>query len=142
MPRIAREKGLFQTYHIVQRGNNKEKVFETREDKQLFLNILFLNRIRYGFFIHAYCIMNNHYHLLISDNGEDISRIMKNINYTYAKYFNHICNRTGHVFQERFFSEIIDTEAYLYTAINYIHNNPVRSGIVVDESLYEWSSCR
>jgi len=142
MPRTAREKGMFQTYHVVQRGNNKEKVFAGNEEKYLFINILAEARVKYGFFINAYCIMDNHYHLIINDNGQDISKIMKDINYKYAKYFNYIYKRSGHVFQERFFSEIIDNTAYMHQVINYIHDNPVRAGITKSREEYKWSSCQ
>ena len=140
MPRTARLKGENQIYHITQRGNNKEKVFETDQDKRIILSNIFNARIKHQISIFAYCIMDNHYHILINDNGNDISKIFKEINYAYARYFNWVYGRTGHVFQERFFSEIIDTESYLYAAINYIHDNPIRAGITQNRYDYKWSS--
>lgn len=142
MPRTARMKELSLVYHITQRGNNKEKVFESNEEKHLLLDIIFSARVLYKFYIYAYCIMDNHYHLLINNNESDISIIMKYINNKYAKYYNKIYKRSGHVFQERFFSEIICSDVHLFNEINYIHDNPVRAGVTTRQEEYKWSSCQ
>lgn len=84
--------------------------------------------------------MDNHVHLLIDDNGNDISRLVKSINISYAQYFNRTYKRCGHLFQDRFRSELIDNDGYLLEVSRYIHNNPVRAGIVKDPIEYRWSS--
>ena len=85
--------------------------------------------------------MENHVHFIIFEGSDDLSRIMKRINTSYAYYFNKKYQRVGHVFQDRFRSEAIEKENYLLAALRYIHNNPVKAGIVSHPSQYQWSSC-
>jgi hypothetical protein len=84
--------------------------------------------------------MDNHVHLLIGDNGNDISKIVTSINISYAYYFNRTYQRCGHLFQDRFRSELVDNDGYLLGVSRYIHNNPVKAGIVTELSKYRWSS--
>jgi putative transposase len=140
MPRIAREKSEFQTYHIVQRGNERKNIFFTEFDRIRFLNTLLNAKRKYNFCLEAFCLMDNHVHLLIYDNGNDISKIIKSINISYAYYFNHVHNRVGHLFQDRFKSQLIEKDDYLLAASAYIHNNPVKAGIVKTSEDYKWSS--
>jgi REP element-mobilizing transposase RayT len=140
--RKARVKAEGLVYHITQRGNNKEKVFEYDDDKLLLIDILCEARVKFNFYIYAYCVMDNHYHLLLFDNDSDVSKVMGWINTKYARVHNFIYKKCGHVFQERFFSEVIDTDSYLYDVINYIHDNPVRASIAEKQRDYKWSSCR
>jgi putative transposase len=84
--------------------------------------------------------MDNHLHLIIYDNGNDISSIMKSLNVSYAMYFNRRHKRVGHLFQDRFKSEIVDDDTYLLELSKYIHNNPVKAGMVTDALKYKWSS--
>jgi len=84
--------------------------------------------------------MDNHVHLLIDDNGNDISKVLKSINISYAYYFNNTYTRVGHLFQDRFKSEVINDDNYLLSASAYIHNNPVKAGIVSIPQEYKWSS--
>ena len=140
MPRIAREKGEFQTYHIIQRGNERKNIFLSDFDRTRFLDILTNAKRKYNFNLESYCLMNNHVHLLINDNGNDISKIIKSINISYAYYFNHIHNRVGHLFQDRFKSELVEKDDYLIAVSAYIHNNPVKAGIVIKPEDYKWSS--
>lgn len=142
MPRAARIKGEFSTYHVMQRGNEKRNIFISDDDRNRFLSTLERMREKYNFKLEAYCLMDNHIHLLINDNGNDISKIVKSMNISYAYYFNHIYNRVGHLFQDRFKSEIIDNEDYLLAVSAYIHNNPVKAGIVKTPEDYKWSSFR
>jgi putative transposase len=102
MPRIAREKGEFSTYHIILRGNERKNIFLQDDDKIRFLNIMSRMMEKYNFILESYCLMDNHVHLLINDNGNDISKIIKSINVSYAYYFNHNYKRVGHLFQDRF----------------------------------------
>ena len=84
--------------------------------------------------------MDNHVHLIINDNGNDISKLIKSINISYAFYFNYVNNRCGHLFQDRFLSEMITADAYLLQVSKYIHNNPVKAGMVREAGDYKWSS--
>jgi len=140
MPRIQREKGEFSTYHIVQRGNERKNIFLRDEDKLRFLDTMAKTREKYNFLVYCYCLMDNHVHLLINDNGNDISKLMKSINVSYVSYFNRVNKRFGHLFQDRFRSEIIDEDPYLLEVSRYIHNNPVKAGIVEKPEEYRWSS--
>jgi REP element-mobilizing transposase RayT len=140
MPRIQREKGEFSTYHIIQRGNERKNLFLRDEDKLRFLDIMAKTREKYNCLVYCYCLMDNHVHLLINDNGNDISKLMKSINVSYVSYFNRFYKRFGHLFQDRFRSEIIDDDPYLLEVSRYIHNNPVKAGIVEKPEEYRWSS--
>ena len=90
--------------------------------------------------LHGYVLMNNHYHLLIETMHENLSRFMKHINASYAIYFNKKYKRSGHLWQGRFKSWYVTDEAYLYTLISYIHNNPVKANMVTNAEDYEYSS--
>lgn len=140
MPRISRYKGQYETYHIVQRGNERKIIFKADEDRQRFLETLYRMKKKYNFLIEAYCLMDNHVHLLINDNGCDISQAMKSINISYVYYFNKNYNRCGHLFQDRFMSEMVDNEVYHLYVSKYIHSNPVKAGIVGNAEEYRWSS--
>lgn len=140
MPRLMRLKGEFSTYHIVLRGNERKNIFTSDEDKLRFLTTLERMRNKYNFLLYCYCLMDNHVHLLINDNGNDISKIIKSINISYVYYFNRTYRRCGHLFQDRFKSELIDSDRYLLEVSRYIHNNPVKAGVVKIPSEYKWSS--
>ncbi|ATW24799.1 transposase [Candidatus Formimonas warabiya] len=142
MPRIAREKGEFSTYHIIQRGNERKNIFIKDDDKIRFLDILNRMKEKYNFILEAYCLMDNHVHLLVNDNGNDISKLIKSINVSYVYFFNHRYQRVGHLFQDRFQSENVMNDRYLLALSAYIHNNPVKAGIVRSPEEYEWSSFR
>lgn len=140
MPRVAREKGPYSTYHVIMRGNERKAIFNCDEDRFRFIDILRRARVKLGFVLHAYCLMTNHVHLLIGDNGNDISKIMHFINSSYALYFNHVNQRCGHLFQDRFNSEVVRDDDYLLEASRYIHNNPVKAKMVKQPEQYFWSS--
>lgn len=143
MPRIARvKKSLDGIYHIIERGNEKKDIFHDDADRIKFLKILQRNKEKYAYKVYAYCLMSNHVHLLIGSNGSDISQVMKSINVSYVIYFNRKHNRCGHLFQDRFKSEYIDSDNYLLEASRYIHLNPVRAGLITIDKLssYLWTS--
>ncbi len=140
MPRVRRIKGEFSTYHVVQRGNEKKNIFRNDEDKLKFLEIVSKAKEKHSFLIYAYCLMNNHVHLLINDNGNDISKLMKSINVSYVSYFNRIHERCGHLFQDRFRSEVVKDDRYLLEVSRYIHNNPVKAKIETKPGGFKWSS--
>lgn len=140
MPRVQRLKGAFSTYHIIQRGNERKNIFYSDHDKLRFLETLVKTKEKYNFLIYCYCLMDNHVHLLINDNGNDISTVMKSINVSYVSYFNRVYRRFGHLFQDRFRSELVTEDPYLLEVSRYIHNNPVKAKIIEKPEDYQWSS--
>ena len=123
------------------RGINKQVMFAEDEDRQKFLSIVAECRQKCGCRLYAYCLMGNHVHLLIEENGEPIDRIMKKIGSTYVSWYNLKYSRSGHLFQDRFRSEPVDDDEYFYTVIRYIHQNPVKAGLS-DDLHYRFSSFR
>ncbi|MEW6065882.1 transposase IS200 [Desulforamulus profundi] len=141
MPRIPRlKKGEYCTYHVIQRGNERKNIFLDDRDKQRFLDTLASIKDRFNCKFYAYCLMNNHVHLVVDTNGSDISQIMKSLNVSYVMYFNRKYERCGHLFQDRFKSEVIDNDQYLLEVTRYIHLNPVQANMVKDAAHYPWSS--
>lgn len=122
------------------RGNERKTIFHRDNDMQRFLEIL-SDKMKNGeYILFAYCLMKNHIHLIIKAENEDISRIMKRINVSYAIYYNKKYDKVGHVFQDRYKSEPIEDDNYLLGAIRYVHNNPVKANIVKNAKDYPWSS--
>lgn len=142
MPRKHRISSSSKIYHIVSRGNEKKPIFLDTDDYNHFISILRKKRSEMLFAMYAYCLMPNHYHLVLNEGDNKISSIMSSINTTYAIYFNKKYDRVGHLFQGRFRSEAIEDESYFLTAIRYVHNNPVSANMVNDISQYHWSSYR
>lgn len=140
MPRQKREFGESKIYHIMLRGNEKKYIFHDEEDKERFIDILLKKKLVESFRIYAFCLMDNHVHLLINDHNDELATIMKRITVSYVQYFNRKYNRVGHLFHDRFKSEIIDSDRYLFAVIRYIHNNPVKAGMVEKIDSYKWSS--
>jgi REP element-mobilizing transposase RayT len=139
MPRAARKKSESGYYHVILRGIGKQILFEDEEDNERFLTTLQRYRLELGFELVAYCLMENHVHLLLHDNRDQLDQIMKKIAGSYAYYFNHKYDRSGHLFQDRYGSEAIEDDAYLLTVIRYIHRNPEKAGIGRARD-YRWSS--
>jgi REP element-mobilizing transposase RayT len=127
-------------YHVISRGNNQEKIFLNDRDKQKFLEYLGKANERFSIIIHTYCLMSNHFHLLVQTPEPNLSRAMQWINVSYATYFNRKRGRYGHLFQGRFKAILIDADGYLKHLSRYIHVNPVRAKIVSTPSKYQWSS--
>jgi putative transposase len=142
MPREARTKSKTGIYHIIWRGANRQEIFHDDTDWIQFLDILKKYKIKYQLVIYAWCLMGNHVHLLIKEGAEDISITMKRIGISYAKYYNWRYITTGHLFQDRFKSENVETITYLLRVVRYIHQNPVKAGIVKHAEEWKWSSCR
>lgn len=140
MPRGERVKSKTGYYHVIMRGINKNDLFLDEEDKQYFLDILVAKKQMREYALHAYCIMDNHVHLVIEEGTENIGIIMKRINVTYAMYLNRKYERIGPVFQDRFKSEEIEDEEYLLSVIRYIHQNPIKAGMAGRLQEYKWSS--
>jgi REP element-mobilizing transposase RayT len=132
MPRIARSRSRTGVYHITARGVNRQDIFQDDEDKGVYLKRIAKYKDECGFKIYAYCFMRNHIHLLIKEDEKSISEAMKKIGTSYVYWYNLKHNRTGHLFQDRFKSEVVENDAYLLTVARYIHQNPVKIGLSVD----------
>lgn len=127
-------------YHVYQRGNNKEFIFENDNIKTFILKYLKEYNKKFDYELLAYVIMDNHYHFLIKTNKETISTIMFFINNLLAKHINRKLNRTGHAFDSRYKSKLVETDANLIWLLRYIHRNPVKAKICSDINDYKWSS--
>ncbi|MDY0234955.1 MAG: transposase [Gudongella sp.] len=140
MPRRAREQSPTDFYHIMIRGINKEKIFEKSKHKKFMIEILSQSIEELQVDIGAYCIMDNHMHLIMKGDLFEIAKLMKKINIRFAMRYNNNLDRVGHVFQDRYRSENIYNDNHLLNAVSYIHNNPVKAGISKEIQDYEWSS--
>lgn len=129
-------------YHVTSRGNARQAIYVSNDDRQQFLT-LFQNTVeRYNWYCHAYCLMDNHYHLLIETNSPTLSKGMKYLNGTYTQYFNRQHQRVGHVFQGRFKAILVQKNSYLLELARYIVLNPVRAKMVRSANQWPWSSYR
>ena len=126
-------------YHVIARGTGRQLIYEDDEDRRVFLCILSDAVEKTACDLYAWCLMGNHFHLLIHGEMERVSKCMQRLCGEYAHWFNKRTDRVGHLFQARFRSEAVDTEAYLLTVIRYIHHNPEKGGICAT-SKYRWSS--
>lgn len=142
MPRKARVKSKSRIYHIMLRGANRQEIFHDDDDRITLLDILNKYKIKSEIILYAWCLMDNHVHLLIKEGKEDISITMKRIGVSFVKYYNWKYRTIGHLFQDRFKSENVETIRYLLTVIRYIHQNPVKAGIVTRPDEWRWSSCQ
>lgn len=129
-------------YHVTSRGNEKKDIFKTVADREKFLFYLASACARYGAEIHAYCLMTNHYHLMLETPFGNLSLVMKYINSSYTTYFNIKSKRVGHLLQGRYKAILVEADAYAAELSRYIHLNPVRAGMVKSPEEYRWSSCR
>ena len=127
-------------YHVTARGNEQKDVFKSQRDREQFLSYLESAVVRYGAVIHAFCLMSNHYHLLLETPSGNLSQIMHHVNGAYTNYFNTKRKRSGHLFQGRFKSILVEADVYLRELSRYIHLNPVRAGMVTRPEEYRWSS--
>ena len=129
-------------YHITSRGNAGEKIFFTDSDRGAFLEILAQTVDRYGWLCHTYCLMTNHYHLLIETPNANLSRGMRHLNGVYTQWINQHNKRTGHIFQGRFKSILVEKESHLLELARYVVLNPVRAKMVRSPRDWRWSSYR
>jgi len=129
-------------YHVTSRGNARQEIFLDDEDRFRFLETLHQVVDRFNWLCHAYCLMNNHYHLLIETVDPTLSRGMRQLNGVYTQAFNRYHNRVGHVFQGRFKAIHVEKEAYLLELSRYVVLNPVRAGMVRAAKDWPWSSYR
>ncbi|PKR86440.1 transposase [Heyndrickxia camelliae] len=141
MPRKARVKSKTGIYHIMWRGANRQEIFHDDDDWVKFLDILQKYKVKCELTVYAWCLMNNHVHLLIKEGNEDMSITLKRIGVSYVGYYNWKYRTTGHLFQDRFKSECVENNKYLLTVVRYIHQNPVKAGMVSKADEWRWSSC-
>lgn len=128
-------------YHVMARGNNGEYILGKDKDKESYIEIIKRYKKKYDFKLYAYCIMDNHVHLLIQVNKTPLSKIMQGIQQVYTQKYNKKNNRTGHVFQQRYKAILCNMDGYLIYLTKYIHMNPVKAGIIEGVN-YKWSSYR
>ena len=140
MPRKARVKSRSGYTHLIVRGIGQQVLFEAPEDYQFYLGILERYSRETDVRVYAYCLMENHVHLLVCDVNGQMALMMKKLGVRYSQYFNRKYKRQGHLFQDRYLSEPIDDERYLLTVFRYILNNPQKVGLCAAD--YEWSSYR
>lgn len=129
MPREARVTSESGRYHIMLRGINKQNIFENDEDKNKYISILSEYKEKCGFEIYGFCLMSNHIHLLIKTGADPLENIFKKIGSKYVYWYNLKYDRCGHLFQDRFKSEPVDSNDYFLTVLRYIHRNPLKGGI-------------
>lgn len=141
MPRIARNSFSNHFFHIITQGINKECIFNSKHNKEKYLHFLLTKLYQSNVKLLAYCIMDNHvHHLMYTENISEISSLMKSVNTSYAIYYNKTLDRVGYVFRNRFLSEPILDQKHLFSCLTYIHNNPVKAGIVKNIDSYIYSS--
>jgi REP element-mobilizing transposase RayT len=129
-------------YHVTSRGNAKQKIFRNDRDRKTFLDIMGDVMERFHFICHAYCLMDNHYHLVIETPEGNLSEGMRQINGVYTQRYNFLHHKTGHVFQGRYKAIIVDRDNYLLELVRYVALNPVRASMVKDPKDWVWSSYR
>lgn len=142
MPRQARKKSKSGIYHVMLRGINQQTIFQDEEDIDKFIQVLKECKAISGFKIFAYCLMSNHIHLLIKPEIEPLEQIFKRIGSRFVYWYNIKYQRVGHLFQDRYKSEPIESDSYLLAVIRYIHQNPVKAGICKKVEDYKYSSYR
>lgn len=138
-PRIHLSGGI---YHVIFRGNGGQDVFLTEADRYRFYLLLQEGTHRFGYRIHAFCLMTNHIHLALQVGDIPLSRAMQNLSFRYTRWINWREKRSGHLFQGRYKAVLVDGESYLLELVRYIHLNPVRAGMVASPEEYSWSGHR
>jgi len=129
-------------YHVISRGNARQEIFRDNVDYQQLLKLLAAAVERYSWLVHAYCLLSNHYHLLVETPQPNLSAGMRQLNGTYAQYFSRRHDRPGHLFQGRFKAYVVDKDSYLLELSRYIALNPVKAGLVSSPGQWKWSSYR
>jgi REP element-mobilizing transposase RayT len=127
-------------YHVTSRGDRQEAIYEGDADRQQWLEILSKICERYNWRVHAYCLMDNHYHILLATADGNLSKGMRQLNGVYTQYFNRQHNRVGHVFQGRYKAILVEKDSYLLELSRYVVLNPVRAGMIKNLDEWPWSS--
>ena len=136
-PRIHFQGAL---YHVILRGNARQTVFFGDEDRYRFFLLLQEGTCRFGYRVHAFCLMSNHIHLLLQAGDMSLSKGMQNLAFRFTRWINFRERRTGHLFQGRYKAILVDADSYLLELVRYLHFNPVRAAMVAKPSEYCWSS--
>lgn len=129
-------------YHVTSRGDRREAIAWDDKDRALFLSVLAEALHRFDAMVLAYCLMGNHYHLLLQTHAANLSRLMRHLNGVYTQVFNRRHSLVGHLFQGRFKAILVDSDSYLLQVCRYVDLNPVRANMVADPALFAWSSYR
>lgn len=140
MPRKPRIHYPSAFYHVILRGNARENIFFTENDRDYFYLLLNESVLRYEYRLHGFCLMTNHVHLIIQIGYTPLPKVMQNICFRYARYINQRLNRVGHLFQGRYKAILIDADSYLLSLVKYVHLNPIRANMVKNLDDYPWSS--
>lgn len=138
-PRLEVEGGL---YHVLSRGNNRQLIFRTEADYRKMLGLLSMVKMKLPFFLYSYCLMTNHFHLLIERQQATVGQVMHRLLTGYSRYHNRKYKRVGHLLQSRYKAILCQSDQYLAELIRYIHLNPVRAGIVLQPEAFPYSSHR
>ncbi|MHB1246055.1 MAG: transposase, partial [Sulfuriferula sp.] len=129
-------------YHVTSRGDRREPIFEDDADRQAFMGIVALALDRFDACALAFCLMGNHYHLVLHTRQPNLSALMRQINGVYTQAYNRRHAKVGHLFQGRFKAILVDRDAYLLEVCRYVDLNPVRAAMVADPAQWPWSSYR
>ena len=140
MPRTARKISSSNIYHVILRGINRQTIFEDDGDRHYFMTVLKYYKGISGYKLHAFCLMGNHVHLLIEPAGEPLGQVFKRVGVRYVSWYNRKYERTGHLFQDRFRSENVESEQYYRTVLRYILQNPMKAGLEKQPGSWRWSS--
>jgi len=140
MPRTARKMSEYNLYHIVIKGNNSQQIFYDDYDYRMFLGVLKDACDKYKISIVAYCLMNNHVHLMLKADEKNIATMFKAFGASFVYRYNKKYDRTGGIFNGRYYSKAINDNEYFFAVLKYIHYNPVKAGICEVIDKYKWSS--
>lgn len=140
MPRKARRKSRTGIYHVMLRGINRQTIFEDNEDKRQFFKTLKKYKDISKYQVFGYCLMDNHVHLLLKEPEEGLAKAIKRLSSSYVYWYNMKYDRIGHLFQERFKSENVESGTYFLTVLRYIHQNPVKAGLEKAVFKCSWTS--
>lgn len=143
MARLARLTLPGYPHHVIQRGNNRQPIFTGAADRDYLLGLVHENARKFEVAVHAYVLMDNHFHLLMTPRTDrGLPKMMQAVGRSYVRYFNDLHARSGTLWEGRYRSTLIETDRYLLACMAYIDLNPVRAGLVVDAGDYPWSSYR
>lgn len=126
-------------HHVINRGVNRSNIFTKDEDYEVFLRIVDKACFEHKVILHNYCLMTNHFHLMIEIALDNLSVFMKQVNANYAIYFNKASKRSGHLWQGRFYSRYITSDSYFYTLVRCIEQNPIEAGMVDTVGAYPYT---
>lgn len=142
MARLPRLDGPGLTHHVIHRGNNRQRIFHESADYARYVDLLEEGVARFGHEVLAFCLMPNHVHLVIRTRDVPLSDVVQNAAFRFAAWSNRRLGRVGHVFQGRFRSFLVTRDAYLLALVRYVHQNPVRAGLVASPDQHAWNSHR